>query len=147
MPGEGRRESRRAVVRAAVSGASLHASAQRDALRAEIEAVLRAVAWRRATLTYQDLTSALTTARLAPNDPMLPGLLREISEGEDAAGRGLLTAVVVRRDTGRPGRGFFALAALRGRDLSDETACWQRELTRVYAACEDRDTDASSYSE
>jgi hypothetical protein len=57
--------------------------------------------------------------------------LRALSEAEDDAGRGLLTAVVVRADTGRPGAGWFRLAAERGRDVSDEDAAWRAERERL----------------
>ncbi len=103
-------------------------------MKREISEILVETARRRATITYQQLTERLTVAQLAPNDPSLAPLLREISEAEDAAGRGLLTAVVVRRDTGRPGRGFYALASQRGRDTTSPAACWQDELQRVYRA-------------
>jgi hypothetical protein len=61
-------------------------------------------------------------------------MLGEVSAAEDEAGRGLLTAVVVRQDTLRPGLGFFRMAARQGRDVSDPAACWERERERVYAA-------------
>ena len=53
--------------------------------------------------------------------------LRDLAESEDDAGRGLLTAVVVRSDTGLPGAGWFRLAATRDRDVTDAEQAWQRE--------------------
>ena len=66
-------------------------------------------------------------------------MLGETSTDEDAAGRGLLTAVVVRKEDGRPGRGFFdKLARDRGRVFPDTESgrdCfWIEELERVYSS-------------
>jgi hypothetical protein len=80
-----------------------------------------------ATITYAELLAAI--GRPDGLDG-LAGLLREISVEEDTAGRGLLTAVVV-RSSGLPGSGFFELAAERGRDVSDRETCWRREHERV----------------
>ena len=80
-----------------------------------------------ATITYGEVRAALgLTGDLAP-------VLRELSEAEDDAGRGLLTAVVVRDDTGRPGAGWFRLAAERGRDVEDPDAAWHAERARLQA--------------
>ena len=100
-----------------------------DALAASIRTLLVDVARERRTLTYDDLVAAAPDARhdVAP-------LLRRISTGSDEAGNGLLSAVVVRADTGLPGTGFFTLAAERGRDVSDRQAAWEREVAAVYAA-------------
>jgi tRNA(Arg) A34 adenosine deaminase TadA len=83
------------------------------------------VAARGETITYDQLRADLgITGDLVP-------ALRALSEAEDDAGRGLLTAVVVRTDTGRPGAGWFRLAGERGRDVSDEDAAWHAERTRL----------------
>lgn len=85
------------------------------------------VAARGEVITYEQLRAELgLTADLVP-------MLRALSEAEDDAGRGLLTAVVVRADTGRPGAGWFRLAADRGRDTSDEDAAWHTERQRLAA--------------
>lgn len=73
------------------------------------------------TVTYDDLR-----ARLGLEGDLVP-LLRTLSEREDDAGRGLLTAVVVQASSGRPGAGWFRLAAERGRDLTDPGAAWEAE--------------------
>jgi hypothetical protein len=92
-----------------------------DALRDRLVALASA----RRTITYETLRSELAlTGDLVP-------VLRALSEAEDDAGRGLLTAVVVRADTGRPGAGWFRLAASRGRDTRDEDAAWERERDRL----------------
>jgi hypothetical protein len=106
----------------------------RDALKTEILGVLAEVARVGRLITYRELTARLTAVPLAPDASALAPILREISEAEDAAGRGLLTAVVVLKGKGVPGKGFFDLAGRRGRDTSDPMACWLAECERVYAA-------------
>lgn len=87
--------------------------------------LLVAVAARGETITYDRLRSDLgLTGDVVP-------ALRALSEAEDEAGRGLLTAVVVRDDTGRPGAGWFRLAAERGRDAADPDAMWRAERERL----------------
>jgi hypothetical protein len=77
------------------------------------------------TIRYDELR-----AELGLEGDIVPAL-RALSETEDDAGRGLLTAVVVRDDTGRPGKGWFRLAAERGRDVSDPEGMWEAERARL----------------
>ena len=71
--------------------------------------VLVAVAARGGTITYEEVRSQLgLTGDIVP-------VLRALSEEEDDAGRGLLTAVVVRSDTGQPGN---RMVQARGRAWS-----------------------------
>src|SRR4051812_48990303 len=86
---------------------------------------LVATAGRRETISYERLRE-----ELGLSGDLVPAL-RVLSEAEDDAGRGLLTAVVVRADTGRPGGGWFRLAASRGRDMADPEATWQAERARL----------------
>jgi molybdopterin synthase catalytic subunit len=85
-------------------------------------------------IAYSDLVTRITTVELQAHDSRLFHLLGEISSEEDAAGRGMLTVVVVHK-TGdmQPGPGFFELAGLLGRDTSDILKCWVEELHRVHA--------------
>lgn len=92
-----------------------------DALRDRLLAVAAAGE----TITYDALR-----ADLGLEGDLVPAL-RALSEAEDDAGRGLLSAVVVRVDTGRPGAGWFRLAAERGRDVTDEDAAWHAERERL----------------
>src|SRR5271157_623716 len=60
-------------------------------------------------------------------------MLGEISTEEDAAGRGMMTVIVVNGQGEKlPGAGFFKLARRLGRHVSDERAFWMEELGRVY---------------
>jgi len=77
------------------------------------------------TITYEQLR-----AELGLSGDLVP-VLRALSIAEDEAGRGLLTAVVVRADTAVPGDGGFRLAEQRGRSGSDLVAMWNDERTRL----------------
>lgn len=92
-----------------------------DALRRR----LVEVAARGTTITYDELRGELDLS-----GDLVP-ILRSLSVAEDEAGRGLLTAVVVRRDTGIPGAGWFRLAEERGRELHDRIGMWQAERARL----------------
>jgi hypothetical protein len=109
---------------------------QWDAAKQQATAALVAVARRRGSrgsISYSDLVSQITALRLEPHDPRLFHLLGEISSEEDAAGRGMLTAIVVHK-TGdkQPGPGFFELAKSLGRDTRDPLTCWAQEYTKVH---------------
>jgi hypothetical protein len=107
------------------------------AVRAELKAILAEVARRRALISYVELVACISSAHLPPNDPAIGALLGELSADEDDAGRGLLSALVVRQDTGLPGTGFFRMAAGRGRSVDDRRACWEQERDRVYGVWAD----------
>ncbi len=86
------------------------------------------------TITYDDLTNLITTRSFHKQEKAYHVLLSDISTREDEAGRGLLSAVVVRSNGGLPGEGYFILAKSRGRDVSNERAHHEAELERVCAA-------------
>jgi len=90
-----------------------------------LRALLVGVAGRGETITYEQLR-----AELGLEGDLVP-LLRALSEAEADAGRGLLSAVVVRADIGRPGPGWFRLAAERGRDVADRERAWHAERDRL----------------
>jgi hypothetical protein len=61
-------------------------------------------------------------------------ILGEIGEYEHSHNRPLLSAVVVRSDKEKPGKGFFTLARELGelQENMDEWTFWKRELKMVY---------------
>lgn len=60
-------------------------------------------------------------------------ILKQISTEEHAAGRPLLSAVVVMKGKKLPGAGFFGLAQRVGLyDGADPQAFWRREVQRVW---------------
>lgn len=87
----------------------------------------------RSTLSYSDLVRQIVSVRLEAHDARLSQLLGEISSEEDAAGRGMLTVVVVHKHGDmQPGPGFFELAQRLGRKPIDPVQCWIDELKKVY---------------
>ena len=88
----------------------------------------------RGMIAYSDLVRRIASVRFAAHDPRLFHLLGEISSEEDAAGRGMLTVLVVHKDGDmQPGPGFFELAQRLGRSTNDVLECWVDELHRVHA--------------
>ena len=62
-------------------------------------------------------------------------MLGVISTIEHFLGRPMLSAVVVRKDTGKPGNGFFELAKSLGKfnpNSQRKNSFWQQELQNVY---------------
>jgi len=59
-------------------------------------------------MPYSELTNQIQAIQLEPNSYALAAMLGEISEEEDAAGRGLITVMVVHKEGDmQPGPGFF----------------------------------------
>lgn len=85
------------------------------------------------TITYGELGQAVGVTGPRIGHRLRP-YLDAIDRAEHARGRPLLCSLVVRRDSGRAGRGFFTLAALLGvYDGSDEEAFWAHERDRTHA--------------
>ena len=105
-----------------------------NAAKAEMVGILVARAKLRGMIPYGDLVRQVKAIRLEPTSAALAVMLGEISEDEDAAGRGMLTVIVVHK-TGdmQPGPGFFDLAERLGRNTSDIVKCWIEELKKVHA--------------
>ena len=104
-----------------------------EAVKAEIRNILVDRARVRGMIPYSELVSMVNTIRLNPDSLELAHLLGEISEEEDAAGRGMLTVIVVHKHGDmQPGPGFFELARRLGRDTSDIMACWVNEFKKVH---------------
>lgn len=105
-----------------------------DAAKVEMTKILAARAKVRGMIPYSDLVRAVKTISLAPDSSALAAMLGEISEAEDAAGRGMLTVIVVHKSGDmQPGPGFFDLAKRLGRNTSDIVKCWVEELKKVHA--------------
>lgn len=80
------------------------------------------------------LTNKIHSTHLAPHDHALQHTLGDVSEGEDAVGRGMLSVIVVHKEGDKMSSPpFFLLAKKLGRDIFDRLRCWSGELTRVYA--------------
>ena len=88
----------------------------------------------RGPITYGELCSTMKSIAIEPHSYALAHMLGEVSDDEDSAGRGMLSAYVVSAETGGPGGGFFELAEKLGRDVRDRDAFWVAELRRVELA-------------
>lgn len=103
-------------------------------MKREAMDILAARAKARGVIPYSDLAARIQSVRLEAHDQRLFHLLGEISEVEDAAGRGTLSVIVVHKAGDmQPGPGFFELAKQLGRDTSDILKCWVEELKKVHA--------------
>ena len=126
------------------------------------ERVLRAVMIARVrekepeiTLTYSELGDRATEYGWTGVYPMLEppfrGLgeaLGNISRYEFSLGRPLLSAIIVKQESRRPGVGFFTmLAQPLGHDVSDQESYWQSEIEALVDFWRDDDptriTDAA----
>jgi hypothetical protein len=84
-------------------------------------------------ISYLELAVKVTAIKLEPQSFALRTMLREIAAEENAAGRGMLTAIVVYSSGDmEPGPGFFDLAGRLGKNTNDTLRCWIKELKRVY---------------
>jgi hypothetical protein len=103
--------------------------------RAKAEAIkeLGTQAKRESTITYLDLTKRIGSIAFDPGDHAFHYLLLEVSKDEDAAGRGLLSALVVNKETGMPGQGFFDVARELGRNAADPMRLWTDEIKFVFS--------------
>ena len=90
------------------------------------------VAKHKETISYSDVARI---ADLHRHSIALFRLLDDINKHEHAAGRPLLTAVVISKENSMPGPGFFKLATRLGhhRDGDDDRLYWMWERDRVYA--------------
>ena len=84
--------------------------------------------------TYGELCSSMKTIEIEPHSYALAHMLGEVSDDEDSAGRGMLSAYVVSAESGGPGGGFFELAEKLGRDVADRDKFWVEELHHVESA-------------
>jgi molybdopterin synthase catalytic subunit len=104
------------------------------AAKREAKDLLVARAKVRGMIPYSELAAKIKSVQLEAHDQRLFHLLGELSEEEDASGRGMLSVIVVHKAGDmQPGPGFFELAKQLGRDTSDILKCWVEELKKVHA--------------
>lgn len=87
-------------------------------------------------ITYGDLCACLQAIQFAPDDAAFHAMLGEVSETEAAAGRGMLSALVVLKDgpsAGSPGGGFYTCAEGIGYQIPDKLKFWSDQLKAVIA--------------
>jgi hypothetical protein len=102
--------------------------------RARARAALLARARARGTITYSELAQAVSDTGFRPRSWALMALLGEVCRDEDPI-HGVWTAsLVVRKDTGMPGDGYFGYAEREGFDVSDRAELWRWNVQRVWDA-------------
>ncbi|GAB4525263.1 MAG: hypothetical protein OHK0046_40900 [Anaerolineae bacterium] len=102
-----------------------------DAIKEEIRAILITLARLRKTIAYSELAMQVQTAYIHHRAPAFDRILQALCDDEIAAGRPILGVLVVNKQTGRCGAGFYKTCGLRGYDVSDPEAFWQAEFARV----------------
>ena len=103
-----------------------------SAAKAEANALLEHVARERGTITYAEICREVESIQLKPRSWAIMAFLNEICTEADARHGIMLASLVVRRDTGMPGTGYFRNAARLGRDVADPEAYWRSEIERIY---------------
>ena len=96
--------------------------------REEARQILRQRAREGRTIAYSELAEKLNIQHRSTELAMV---LDGISRCEDAAGRGMLSALVIRKDIRISGPGFFRLARKLGREFKDDREFWKSESKRV----------------
>jgi hypothetical protein len=111
---------------------------QWDERREQMRALLVGVAASRATITYGELSEIVFNRHFSARSSALAQMLEEVCTLEDRD-RGIsLGAVVVRTDSGIPGKGYFIFAhnkLSREVDPSDPASCrrfWEAEVARIW---------------
>ncbi|MEP6987705.1 MAG: hypothetical protein ABI970_19035 [Chloroflexota bacterium] len=110
------------------------AEAQWRVLRDEMRDVMVETARQGQLITYSELCAQLKTAYLHYHSPQIVRLLDEIGMAEREAGRPILPAVVVGKQSGIPGAGYFRLAG-EGHDNDnafDPEVNWEADLQAVF---------------
>ncbi|MFA4902258.1 MAG: hypothetical protein WC600_05880 [Desulfobaccales bacterium] len=99
----------------------------------EVKAVLIGRAKARDVISYFELAVRVPAIKFDPDSLTLRTLLQEIGAEENAAGRGMLSAVVVYSAGERqPDLEFLYLATQLGKNTSNIMWCWLNELKRVF---------------
>ncbi len=111
------------------------AEAQWQLLRDEMREVMIETARQGQLITYSEMCAQLKTAYLHYHSPQIVRLLDEIGAIEHDAGRPILPAVVVGKQSGIPGAGYFRLAGEAHSDGEgdvDPKVNWEADLAAVF---------------
>lgn len=112
-------------------------SADWDLAKAQATDFLVRCARTRSTTTYSQLCEEVGAIHLRPYSFAIIAFLDEICAEEDAR-HGVVTAsLVVRKDTGMPGNGYFGELSRLGHGIDDREAFWRAEVERVWDAYSD----------
>ncbi len=104
----------------------------RAAAREELRKILIDLARNRQTIAYSELARMIESVHLHHRSPLFYRLLYEVCDEEETRGHGMLCALVVRKDSGVPGGGYYTGMAASGHDQSDIEASWRAERDQVF---------------
>lgn len=108
-----------------------------ESAKSEAMKALRARARQETWIAYSELSRAIVSISFQPDGHDFHAMLGELSEESNAAGMGMISALVVHKDGDRlPGPGFFTLAKQLGRNTSDRVKCWSDEVALVFSRAE-----------
>lgn len=100
-----------------------------------LRSLLFEVAARRSTVTYGEVARRVFDGRFSARSGALMDLLGRVDTEEAAASGTVIASLVVRKDTGIPGDGYFAFVEGElGRPVGDRAAFWRCEAERVWSA-------------
>jgi hypothetical protein len=105
-----------------------------ETVKEEMRDILIQCAKDKETVTYSQLTRMLQTVRVHYHSHILVRLLDELGDEEDAEGRPCLPALVVTKQTGMPGGGFFAgISTELGQSPDTLEKYWRKHVDEVFA--------------
>ncbi len=107
------------------------ADAHWQAIKREIKHILVNLARIEKTVAYSELAAQLSTVYVHHRAPGFHAILREICRDEIAENRPVIGVLVVNKQTGICGAGYFKFMAEMGADVSDPEVYWQSEFERV----------------
>jgi len=95
-------------------------------LKSKIETELDDTVKKGSCILYSQLAENL--GGYAPDSKYIALCLGRLQDADTKYNRPLRSALVVRKDTGRPGSGFFDYAKLLGYKFRDEDAFWRKQI-------------------
>jgi len=107
---------------------------QWEQARASMRSAMLARARMRETITYAELAHAVAETGFRPRSWALMAMLGEVCRDEDPVHDVWTASLVVRKDTGMPGEGYFSYAEREGLDLSDRGEFWRERVQQVWNA-------------
>ena len=107
------------------------ADADWQEIKAELVNLLIGLARYGQTIAYSELALRVQTVGIHHRAPAFAQILQELCADEIAAERPILGVLVVNKQTGICGAGFFKWCAAQGYDVREPEQFWQAEYERV----------------
>ena len=111
------------------------AESEEDKVRRVVTDKLAEIASQKELIAYTELSGWIkeeTGNSISAQSQKMNDLLDEISRRENEAGRGMLSAVVVRKKQQTPSNGFYKSVEDIGTTDAEKEAFWQKEVNKVY---------------